>query len=516
MTNQKFIKFLQNPAIVLAVLGIIKFIIPLITHPDFELHRDEFLYMAMGDHLDTGYLEVPPFIAVLAWISKYLLGGSHFAVRFFPALSGALTLLLTGLIAKELGGRRFAQILAGMSYILSLVFLRINLFFMPVTFDVFFFVLASYLLIRILKNNKPVSWIWLGVVVGIGILNKYTMLLFGFGMLVGLLATPYRKYFLSPWIWLSTLIALVIWSPNLYWQAVNDWPFFEHMRILSERQLSNVQPHIFILVQLLMNLHALPVWLAGYLAFQFSQSRRKFRPIAYLYTSSLLILLLLNGKTYYLAAVYPVLFAAGAVVLEKYFASGGRTWMRPVLLVFLTIQGIVLLPVGIPILSEPGMISYFKFSSKYLGVGEALRWETGEMHLLPQDYADMLGWQKMVEKVAEAYHSLPPEQRQNYAIFAANYGEAGAIDYYGHLYGLPKCISKGSSYWLWGYRNYDGKALIVIGLSKEDLEDFYKNIDTYGVFRYRNARESGVRILVAREPQYSIAELWQILKKYRY
>jgi hypothetical protein len=333
---------------------------------------------------------------------------------------------------------------------------------------------------------------------------------------VGLLATPYRRIFLSRWIWISAGIALVIWSPNLYWQAVNDWPFLEHMRVLSERQLSNVQPHIFILVQLLMNLHALPVWIAGYLAFQFSKKRVKYRPIAYLYTSSLLILLLLNGKVYYLAAAYPMLFAAGGVVLEKYFSTYGRKWLRSAIIVFILYQGIVYVPVGLPVLSVPDMISYFKFSSKYMGTGEALRWETGELHALPQDYADMLGWQNMVEKIAETHYSLPDHEKMSCAIFAANYGEAGAIDYYGDIYGLPRCISKGSSYWLWGPRDYDGQVLIVIGFYKEDIETFYQDIQTAGTFRYPNARESGLPVLILREPLYTMPELWQILKKYRF
>ena len=503
-------------ALILIIFGITKLLIPLFTHPDFELHRDEFLYLAMADHLDWGYLEVPPGIAIFAWIAKYILGGGFYAVRFLPALSGALTIYFVLLITREFGGSKLAQWLAVLCYIFSMLYLRINLFFQPVTFNLLFYVIAVFLFIRILKTERPQYWILLGFIVGFGILIKYTILLFVFGISIGLLITPYRRFYLSKWLWISVLIAIIIWLPNLLWQHSQDWPFFEHMRILSERQLSNVRATDFILVQLLMNLHAAPVWILGLFVFLFSNKYIQYRPIVVLYLVSLFVLILLSGKVYYLSPAYPMLFAAGGVVIDEYFTKHRQKWLRYVLVIFIIYNGFVLLPIGIPVFSVNGMISYFDLTGKYLGTDNALIWEDGKKYQLPQDYADMLGWEAMVEEVAKIYHSLPAEDKKSCAIFTANYGQAGAIDYYGNKYNLPRCISKGSSYWLWGFRKYDGKLAIIIGFSPENVKSFYGEIAINQQFKYTNARESGMNIILAREPKMSMDELWQIMKQYRY
>ncbi len=175
-----------------------------------------------------------------------------------------------------------------------------------------------------------------------------------------------------------------------------------------------------------------------------------------------------------------------------------------------------MLPIGIPILSVKNMISYFSFTSKYMGTGEALRWEDGKMYQLPQDYADMLGWEDMCKQIADLYHNLPSEDKKVCAIFAANYGEAGAIDYYGDKYNLPRSISKGSSYWLWGFREYDGQLAIITGLSVGNVQSIFHEIITIAEFRHPHARESGINIIVARNVKSSMSEIWQILKQYRY
>jgi hypothetical protein len=334
-------------------------------------------------------------------------------------------------------------------------------------------------------------------------------------MAVGLMLTPNRKFFKEKWIWISALIALVIWLPNLIWQHSQDWPFFEHMRILSERQLTNVQPHIFTLVQLLMNLHAVPVWIAGLIALFTVNELRPFRPLAWLYLSTFVVLLLLNGKVYYLGPAYPMLFAAGAVALEKYFQQKRRIWLQVILFVFIIYNGIIMLPIGVPVLSVENMKKYFN-STSGIGTGEALRWEDGKMHDLPQDFADMLGWEEMATQVARIWHQLPADEKEEYAIFAANYGQAGAIDYYANKYDLPNCISKGSSYWLWGYRNYDGQKMIIIGLSEETVMRFYEDVESQPAFYFPHARESGTSIIIARGAKTSMAEMWRILKEYRY
>jgi 4-amino-4-deoxy-L-arabinose transferase-like glycosyltransferase len=506
---------LSVPAFI-AVIALVKLLIPLFTNSDFGFHRDEYLYMAMADHLSWGYLEVPPFIAFVAKFSQSLLGNSLFAMRLLPALAGAVTLILCVLMVKEMGGGNFARVLSALAYFFSVVYLRINLFLMPVSFDLLFFVLACYLFILILKESKPWLWILLGLTVGVGLLNKYTMLLFGFGALLGLLLTSQRILLRSIWPYISTLIAVVIWLPNLIWQHQQGWPFFEHMKVLAETQLVNINPLIFLMVQVLMTLFASPIWIIGLLALLFSQQLREFRALAWMYLSLLLVMLVLQGKIYYLAPAYPMLIAAGSVKIEYLIWRINWHWLRPVILSVLILASSILIPVGFPIFSVDTLIKYFDFGSKKLGIGEALRWESGNLHELPQDYADMLGWEEMIQTIAKSYHQLPDSTQQQTAIFSANYGIAGSIDYHSDKYNIPKCISKGGSFWLWGYRDYPGDPIIIIGFSREDVSYFYESVEEVAIHTYSHAVEDTVPIFLAKNKKMPMGEIWQILKKYRY
>jgi hypothetical protein len=508
-------KFLSVPVLI-ALIALIKVLIPLLTHPDFGFHRDEFLYMAMADHLSWGFLEVPPFIAIVAKFSRLLLGNSLFAMRFFPALAGSLTLVLCVLMVKEMGGGNFSRLLTALAFLFSIVYLRMNLFLMPVSFDLFFFVLATYLFIRILKRSDPTLWMLLGISVGIGLLNKYTMLLFGFGALVGLLVTPHRQLLKGKWPYISVILAFVIWMPNLIWQHQQGWPFFEHMRVLAETQLANINPLIFLLVQILMTLYASPIWITGLLALLISREFTNFRAMGWMYVSLLLVMLILQGKVYYLAPAYPILIAAGSVKIEYLFERKKWLWLKPVSLSVLILASSTLIPVGLPVFSTETMIKYFDFGSKYMGIGESLRWESGKLHELPQDYADMLGWEEMVSTIAEAYKEVPDSLREKTAVFAANYGEAGAIDYYGPKYQLPRCISKAGSFWLWGYRNYAGDPIIITDFSREDVLYFYEECTELAVHIHPNAVENHIPIYLANKKKMPMGDIWQILKKYRY
>ena len=448
-------KYRNATIIIILTLCAIKLIIPFLVNHDFGFQRDELLYMALGNHLAWGYMAVPPFIAIIARITHILFGYGIHSIRFFPALSGALSLWLTTLIAKEMGGKKFAQILAGFGFLFGLAYLRMNLLFQPVTFNLFFLVLSAYLFVKVLKTNEPRYWIELGISLGIGLLNKYTMLLFGFGITVGLLLTGYRSLYRSKWPWISALIAILIWLPNLIWQQAHGWPFFHQMQILDKYQFVHVDPSGFLIAQLIMNFLATPIWLGG-LYFLFSKQGKSYRPIAWAYITALVVLLITHGKSYYLAASYPMLIAAGSVRIEQVIEQKSWSFLKPLSISILVFGSLIYVPAGIPIFPLPTMVQYFKFGSKHMGLKPALRWETGYYHALPQDYADMLGWQKMAFVTAGIYHSLPIAEQKNCSIFANNYGEASAINYYSKRYDIPKAISNDSSFWLWGYHGESG------------------------------------------------------------
>jgi 4-amino-4-deoxy-L-arabinose transferase-like glycosyltransferase len=324
-------RFFDLDVFLLLSLALMKLLIHFYTNGNYGIHRDEFLYLAMGDHLSWGYLEVPPSIAVFAKLTQWLWGDSLFAIRFFPAVLGSLVVLLTGLIVWELGGNRFAMLLAGVSMIIAPVYLRAHTLFQPVVFDQFYWVLGFFLLILLINNvQRHYLWVLLGVVGGLGLLNKYSMFFWGFALLVGLLLTPHRKHLLTRWLWIAAATAFVLFLPNLIWQISHGWPVFEHIRKLNEYQFSNLTHADFLLGQvLIMHPATFPVWLLGIGYFFFKKIARPFRILGWMYLTILLVLIIFTSKHYYLAPAYPVLLAGPPPVLDqsvysRFFAAPGN------------------------------------------------------------------------------------------------------------------------------------------------------------------------------------------------
>lgn len=501
--------------LIIYFLAALKFFLPLLTHADFEFHRDELLYIAMGNHLAWGYLENPPMIGVLAALTRLLFGDSLWALHFFPALSGAAVVILIGLMAHELGGGRFAQVLAAFAYIMAPAFMRSTTLFQPVCFDQLAWAAVAYLAILLLKKATPQRWLLFGVAIGLGLLTKYTMLFFAFALLLGILLTPARRMLHSKWPWLAVGIAFVMILPNLLWQQTHGWPVIEHMQTLSRNQLTHVEPAGFILMQALMSFAAFPVWMFG-LYFYFSQAGKTFRAIGWSYVACFALLLFLSGKVYYLLPAYPMLFAAGGVMFEKYVARTQRLWLRPALLGFIFICNLIGVPHGVPLLSISSFEKYATFTAKHMGSAEPLRWEDGKLHLIPQDYADMLGWENQAATVAQVYRSLTPREREQCVILASNYGQAGALQHYARQYGLPQVISYHGSFYLWGPGNASKEILLTVGIDAEDLQPHFQSVEQVGMITHAFARENNVPIMLCRNANVSLQEIWPRLASERF
>lgn len=494
-----------------------KLLLHFLSNHNYGVHRDEFLYRAMGDHLAWGYLEVPPLMALLAWIGSWM-GDSLFALRLFPALAGALLVLLSGLLARELGGRRFAEVLAMLAVIIAPVFLRTHTLFQPVAFDQLAWLAGAYLLVRLLREpERRKWWLYLGLVFGVGMMNKYAMLFFGFGLTAGLLLGEERKWLRTPGPWLAALLALAIFLPNLIWQAKHGWPVFEHIAKLNLQQLDRL-PRSTILLELLLIHHPFNalIWLPG-IAFFFSKAGRPYRLLGRIFLVIFLIMLLLKGKAYYLSPAFPVLFAGGAVLLERFIQGRGRYWLKPVLVTLLLLQEIWTAPYGLPILPRESLESYVQFMAEYAGLDAPLRTNRGELGRLPQDYADMFGWPEQVEIVAGIYHSLSEAEREKCVLLAGNYGEAGAIDFYGPRRGLPGAVSIHSSYYLWGPGEKPGEIAIAIGLPLEALTTYYRSVRRQAVIKHEYAveEENNVPVYLCRGQKMSLQEAWPELRKWR-
>ena len=474
--------------------------------------RDELYYAACGQHLAWGYVDQAPLIAVVAWLSRALFGESLYALRFFPALAAGAKILLTGWIVRELGGSRFAQLLAATAMLVCPIFLTMDSFLSMNSFEPLFWMLCAAISLRIVRTRNPRLWPLFGLVAGVGILNKHSTLLFGFAFLLSLLITRQRQQLRSPWIWLGGIIAFLIFLPNLIWEYENHWPTIEILRNVDVAKNAHVSWLAFIAQQAFL-VHPLgaPICLAGLWYFLIGREGVPFRFLGWTYLFLLAEMLILRGRIYYLAPIYPMLFAAGAVSIEAWIAASGRNWIRQAVLAPLVMGGIVAAPLALPILPLDRIASYADFWDV-----NKVRVEVEPSGKLPQLFADMMGWPQQAQVVAGVFHSLPQQDQARAAILTKNYGQAGAIDYFGPAYGLPRAISGQNNYYLWGPRQHDGQVVIVVGMPIEDLQPIFGQIEQAATINYEYAipEENGLPVYICRRPKMTLQQAWPRLKFY--
>ncbi len=390
--------------------------------PAYDLQRDEYLHLDLANHLAWGYISVPPLTSWIAYIIK-LLGNGIFWVKFFPALFGALTILIVWKIIEELKGGLFALVLGSLAILLSVI-LRINILFQPNSFDIFFWTLVYFTFIKYINTTNS-KWLYItAVALGFGILSKYNIVFLLVGLLPAILLAEHRKIFLKKELYISIAIAFVIVLPNFIWQYKNDFPTFNQLQELARTQLVNVDRFGFVKEQFLFFSSSIIVLLAAFVALLFYRPFKKFRLFFYSYCITLAIYIFLKAKAYYAIGLYPLLIAFGSVYLERLLTGGWKRYVKPVLIVLVIASSIPFILIAFPIVS-PRKIS--ENSKRYEKLG-LLRWEDGKEHNLPQDFADMIGWSDLAKKVDAAYENL--EDKTHTLVFCDNYGQAGAINYY--------------------------------------------------------------------------------------
>jgi Dolichyl-phosphate-mannose-protein mannosyltransferase len=486
------------------------FLAHLLTASRYGYFRDELYYLACSRHLALGYVDQPPMIALVTWLTVHTLGTSLVALRFLPPLAEAAIVWLTAQIARELGGGRFAQGLSALSVALASVYMIMAHLLTMNAFEPLLWMGCAYLIVRIIKTGNQKLWLWFGALGGIGLENKYSIAIFGFAVVAGLLLTPERKAFRSAWIWLGGAIALATFLPNLIWNIQHHWPFIELIRNIraSGRDIHR-GPVAFLRDQIfMMSPLNFPIWLIGLLSLFFSPQGKRYRVLGCAFLVVLSTMMILHGKDYYSAPAYPMLLAAGTVALEQLFLN--RRWLKPVTVVALMIGTAPLLPMALPILPLETYVQY----QKTLGFAPPAAEKNHLRSLLPQYYSDELGWQQLTTAVARAYDTLPLGLRAVTAVFAQNYGEAGAIDFFGPRYGLPKAICSHQNYYLWGPRQYTGLSMIVLGDNRAHLEKFFGQVILEGRFGKPYALEQGP-IWVCTQPRgWTLQQIWPELKKW--
>ena len=494
------------------LLALAKTALHLATIANYGYFRDELYYLACADHLAWGYVDHPPFsIAVLA-VTRSLLGDSLLAIRLPVVLAGAATVVLTGWLARELGGGRFAQVLAALAFVFMPVALVMATFYSMNALDLLFWLGAVYVLVRIINSGDARLWIAFGAIVGVGMMNKISVGFLVFGLLVGLALTRHRRLLLSPWFWLGGAVAGLLFLPHIIWQIANGFPTLEFMRNASELKIQAMPVGAYLGAQVLYTSPAaVPIWVGGLAYLLFVRAAAAYRALGIAYLAILALLVAQHGKAYYLAPAYPMLFAAGGVAYERLSARRGWHWLRPALVGLVTLVGIVAVPLAVPILPPESLVRY----AAAIGA-EAPQEERQRRVALAQHFADRFGWENMVATVARVYQTLPPEERAHAAIIVGNYGEAGAIDFFGRRYGLPHAISGHNNYWLWGPGNATGEVVIVVGASREQLEPHFEDVTQAATVEseYAMAFETNLPVYVCRRLKRPLAEVWPALKRY--
>ncbi len=507
--------FASGPAIVWYIAASV-LALHFLTANRYGYFGDEMYHMACGEHLAWGYVDQPPLVAVFAWLTRHIFGTSLFAIRLSPAIAGFVLVWLTGVITRELGGGRFAQGLAALCTACAGVYLILH---HPLTMNAFEPLLwmgCAYVVVRIIKTGNQKLWLWFGLLARIGLENKYSMAVFGFAIVVGLVLTKERKALASKWIWIAGLLALVVFLPNLVWNTENQWPFLELMRNIraSGRDLE-FTPVGYIRAQIfLMTPVTFPVWLLGTLYFFFGgRDGRSFRVLGWAFVTVLAAFIVLHGKDYYAASVYLMVLARGAIVIERFSLRTRMGWLRPLTIALILVPSLAFLPLVVPVLSPEHFLRYqAKLPFKIQPDEKSMLAEP-----MPHYYSWSFGWEEMVKGVAQAYYSVPPENRTDVAIFANDFAAAGAIDLIGPKYGLPKAISGHQSYWLWGPRNYTGQTMIVVGDTPERARRWFDEVTVIAELNNRYAAPWENRpVLLCRGPKQfsSLAEAWPQLKNW--
>jgi Dolichyl-phosphate-mannose-protein mannosyltransferase len=510
VVDQPHSRFASGPAIVL-YLAAGKLLLHLFTAARYGIFRDEMYYVACSQHMAWGYVDHPPMTVLMAWFARHVFGESPIGLRLLPAIAGAALVWITGKLARELGGGRFAQGLAALAVVVVPVYLVGNSWLTDNAVEPLTWMACAWLVVRAINTGDARYWLWFGVLAGLGFENKYSIAFLLLGLLVGVLLTPVRRFLKSPYLWLGVLACALISLPNFLWEITNHFPFLELIHNIRMGNRDVVRgPVDFIANQtLIMHPILLPLWAGGLGWLFFTNGGRRYRVLGWTFVVTLITFIVLKAKYYYVVPIYPMLFAAGAIGFERVTSCRLR-WSRAGYAGLVVVAGALLAPMSLPILPVETFLRYQK----------AIRLQPPEFEhqqngALPQWFADEFGWPEMVEQVARVYNSLPPEERARTAIFSNGWGEAAAVDFYGPRYGLPRAICKHNNYWIWGPRDYTGEIMIVLRSDGTGDRQHFQTVEAAGRVEHPySRRDEHFTIWLCRGPKFNLKEVWPKLKMY--
>lgn len=496
------------PLLILIIsIALLNFIIHLVTTGFFSygIFRDELYYLACSNRLDFGYVDHPPFSIYVLAIWKWLFGNTMFSIRLIPALVSTISLFMLGLFTKKMGGGKAAISIAMLSYMFTPIFLGMNTIFSMNTFDFLFWITSAYLVLKLVQEENKKTWYLLGAVIGLGLLNKTSILWLSAGVLLGIVFTPLRSDLKTKYPYTAALISLVIFSPFIIWNIYHDFAHFEFIQNAASQKYGGLTAVSFLMDQLLiLNPLAIFIWLPGFYFFFFTEEGKKYKAAIFIWIAAFLILLI-NGhsKGEYIAAAYQILFAGGAVMMEKW--SQNKHWLKYSITIPIVIAGLFFSPFARPTLSIEQLLKY------QTAIG--LEPPSNEGHNLnrniPQFYSDMHGWEELAKNVSKIYQSLPAEEQKHTLVYCSNYGKAGAIEYFSNEYPLPKVICPHNSYWYWWPNHENVTTMIIICGNIADHLHSLKTVEDVGIHQssYAMPYENNLTLFIGRGILRSLEEI---------
>ncbi|MBI5953113.1 MAG: glycosyltransferase family 39 protein [Chloroflexi bacterium] len=503
MKKNQFTGFFTDNRILL-LLGLALFLLHMFTNHQYGFHQDEMVVVDNAYNLDWGYVEYPPITPFLTRITLSIFGLSLVSARTFAALAHSIILVLAGLMARELGGKRTAQVIAALAAAIAPTAMAWGALIQYVTFDLFWSVLLAYLVIRLLRSEDPRWWLGIGAVIGLGMMTKYTMAMFTAGIVGGVLLTNARRYLKSLWLWGGVVLSLLIFLPNLIWQIQHNFISLDFLSSIHERDVEIGRAAGYLIDQFIScaNPFFIPMWISGLIYYLFKEDGRRFRAVGWMYVIPFLIYLVSQGRGYYMASAYPMLIAAGAVVWERRLLSASADKAKSMLRIVwgsvavgALFSGALTLPIA-PINST--------WWDVVAEVNEA--------------FTEQIGWSDMVKSVAGIYAGLPDEEKARAGILTGENDEAAALNIYGGEYGLPKAISGSDTFYLRGYGNPPPEILIVVGVERQYIDMFLDQctvegttVNSYGV---DNDLAHPPEIYLCRKVRLPWQEFWEKIKHY--
>jgi hypothetical protein len=492
---------------VILAIALLNIAVRLLVYDNLEYHRDELLYFSLGHHPAFGYASVPPLIGWISWLMQHIFGNTLFAVRFFPALLGGIMVFIVASIARELGGTRYSSILAVTGLSVSIFFMRSYFLFQPVHIEIFLWTLCLWLIIKFIKTGKDRFLIYFGIAAGIALLNKYLSGLFFTGLLLIVPFTRYRNVFKNRSFWTGIIAGGLIFLPNLIWQAEKGFPVINHMSELYDTQLVHMDVATFLTEQIISPYAGSILTIGGLIFLFFSGKMKNFRFLGFLSLFIIVALLLMKGKGYYTLGIFPLMIAAGGVAFDTWLRNKIARIALPLFMVLMTIS---VVPIGLPVLNKEGLKTYFKTLDEKYGIDLGRRFEDGTIHSLPQDYADMIGWEELTALADSAYRMIG--DKESSFIYCENYGQAGAITVIGMKYGLPEAVSFHESFSYWFPREFPVEMRSFVYINDEmgdDVRTLFSKITLIGAVSDPDAREYGTSVYLCEEPVTSFNAFWK-------